>query len=323
MRGLTIGIAALVLVACSAAPTPAPSASTLGQLTAPPTLEATSSPAASVEASASPAPSTAPTASTGIGELDILPPGAAVEVTVKELNLRKNPSTTAKRVAILNRGDVLVVSPIDNESIGFGPVSANGYTWYPVFVTGYKGGTLPSLPMRPFAAATPATWGWVAAYSGQKPYVTALPPRCPDLVDLENVEAMLPAERLACFNQPIVLSGDYGCPTCGAEGGGVYKPAWLATPFSLDFMTRDPAHGLGPTTLRFPPDGPDRPPVGSIVNVTVHVDDPRASKCTMAEPAAGGAIAPIDKRTAVLFCRERLVVERIEVLGPDPSFPSA
>jgi hypothetical protein len=43
----------------------------------------------------------------------------------------------------------------------------------------------------------------------------------------------------------------------------------------------------------------------------------------MAEPAAGGAIAPIDKRTAVLFCRERLVVERIEVLGPDPSFPSA
>jgi hypothetical protein len=35
----------------------------------------------------------------------------------------------------------------------------------------------------------------------------------------------------------------------------------------------------------------------------------------------GEELVAIDARTAVLYCRERLVVDSYEVLGIDPSFP--
>jgi hypothetical protein len=133
---------------------------------------------------------------------------------------------------------------------------------------------------------------------------------------------MLPAERLACFGAPISLSGTYGCPGCDGGAAGTYKPAWLAYPLSFDLLSVNPAVQAGPLTVRFPPDGPPQPSVGSRVNVTVHVDDPRSTSCTMAEVADSGAPVAIDKRTAVFLCRERLVIDLIQVLGPDPSFPT-
>ena len=42
----------------------------------------------------------------------------------------------------------------------------------------------------------------------------------------------------------------------------------------------------------------------------------------MTEPdETGAATLPVDPRTAVLQCREQLVVESYKVLGADPSFP--
>ena len=55
--------------------------------------------------------------------------------------------------------------------------------------------------------------------------------------------------------------------------------------------------------------------------VVVHVDDARSTKCTMID-GAGADATTIDKRTAVLWCRERLVVESVQTMGPDPSFPA-
>ena len=324
MRTLIAAVLAVVLGACSSPPAASPTGA--GLLTAPPSSEASLGPSPTVPAaSPSTAPSVAPSATPAIGALDVYPPGAAVEVTVKELNLRRNPTTSAKRVALLNRGQVLVISPNDNISFGFGPVSRNGFTWYPVMVTPFKNGTLPALPTSPLATTGDATGppdsGWVAANDGETPYLAPLAPRCPAVVDLENVQGMLAAERIACFGEKITLVGTYGCPGCGGTYVGTYKPLWLASPQEFDFLSVNPADRIGPLALRFPPDGPSRPAAGTRVNVVAHVDDARSTKCTMID-GVGATATTVDKRTAVLYCRERLVVEQVQTLGPDPSFPA-
>ena len=320
VRLITGVLAVVVLGACSSPPVASPTAAGLG--TAPPSSEAT------FEASPSPSPTLAPTVgpspTPAIGTLDIYLPGAAVEVTVKELNLRTKPSTSAKRVAVLNRGNVLVISPNDSISFGYGPVSKNGYSWYPVAVTEYRNGTLPPLPVSPLAPVNrtgPPLSGWVAANDGETPFLSPLAPRCPASVDLQNVEGMLAAERLACFGEPITLTGTYGCPGCGGAIVGTYKPVWLATPVEFDFLSVNPADRIGPLAVRFAPDSPAPPAAGTRVTVVVHVDDARSMKCTMVD-GEGASATTVDKRTAVLYCRERLVVEQLQAMGPDPSFPS-
>jgi len=318
MRRLIIGSLVVLFAACTSPTAPTTPASPAPSSSPPSTLG--SSP--SVASSAAPSPSTAPSPTPAIGTLDVFPPGAAVQVAVKELNLRTKASTSAKRVQILARGAVLLISPLDNVSFGYGPVKKNGYTWYPVIVTKYKNGTLPALPTEPYeVSAGEPTWGWVATDDGERQYVTALPPRCPTTVDLPSVQGMLPAERLACFGEPIVLEGTFGCGGCGGASAGTSKPSWIASPLSFGFLSVHPAERLGPLALRFPPAGPVAPEDGTIIRVTVHVDDSRATKCVMAEPDDSGALRAVDARTAVLQCREQLVVESFVVLGTDPSFP--
>ena len=321
MRRLTAGFAALALAGCStAAPTGTPAP--LGTPAIIETVAPTESPFSSVAPSPSVLPTTSPEPSHGVGTLDALPPGAAVEVAVSELNLRTRPSTSAKRVKLLKRGDVVVVSPTDNFSFGYGPVRKNGYTWYPVVVTPYKDGTLPALPTEPVnLGGVEPTWGWVAADNGTRPYLTTIAPRCPTTVDLVTVQGMLPAERLACFGEPIVLQGTYGCGGCGGAIAGSFKPSWIASPLSFGFLSVNAAERLGPIAIRFPPSGPSEPAAGSVIRVTLHVDDSRATRCTMAELDDSGAKVPVDARTAVLRCREELVVDSFAVLGTDPSFP--
>ena len=320
MRRLIIGSLVLLIAACSG-PTPSIIESA-GLPGSSPSPVATLGPSASAVPSSAPSPSTAPSATPAIGTLDVFPPGAAVQVAVAELNLRTKASTSAKRVQILKRGAVLLISPLDNVSFGYGPVKKNGYTWYPVIVTRYKNGALPALPTEPYdASGGEPTWGWVAADDGEHQYLSALAPRCATTVDLPSVQGMLPAERLACFGEPFVLEGTYGCGGCGGANAGTFKPSWIASPLSFGFLSVHPAERLGPLALRFPPAGPAAPAAGKIIRVTVHVDDSRATKCVMAEPDDSGAMRAVDARTAVLQCREQLVVDSFEVLGTDPSFP--
>jgi hypothetical protein len=320
MRRLFAASLVLLVAACSS-PT-APSTQGTGSLAPSLPPGETLGPSPSVAPSVAPSPTAAPSPTTGIGTLDVFPPGAAVQVAVKELNLRTKPSTSAKRVQILNRGDVLAISPLDNVSFGFGPVKKNGYTWYPVIVTPYKNGALPALPTEPVAlGGAEPTWGWVAGDDGTHTYLTLVQARCPSTVDLASVQGMLPAERLACFGEPFILEGTYGCGGCGGAVAGTYKPEWIASPLSFGFLSVNAAERLGPLALRFPPKGPAEPAAGTIIRVTVHVDDSRATKCTMSELSDSGAPLPVDARTAVFQCREQLVVESFQVLGTDPSFP--
>jgi hypothetical protein len=224
-------------------------------------------------------------------------------------------------VEILKRGQVLIVSPYDGIWLGVGPVRKNGYTWYPVMKLQVAVlGDLPALPTRPVLIGTEVEVGWVAAFSGDSTYVRSLAPRCPTTVDLANVEGMLAAERLACFGGPIVLEGTFGCDGCGGAFPGSFEPPWLASPQAYDFLSVNPPVLYGPIALRFRPDGPARPAAGAIIRVTVHVNDPASQSCRMSGLDSNGALVPISDASAVLFCREQLVVDSYEVLGMDPGF---
>ena len=324
IRQLGVATLAMLLTACSSpaassAPTgPAATgaAPTFGAPTPISSLPAESLVPASEAPSEAPSPSSPPTA------FQVIPPGSAITVSVKELNLRREPSTSAKRVATLHRHDLLVVSPADFVSAGFGPVVAQGYTWYPVIqIDGVDGdGQLDPLPTNPVAIGAELVSGWIATDDGTDRYVEAVAPRCPTTVDLLNVSGMLPAERLGCFGEPIVLEGTFGCGGCGGADPGRYRPAWLASPLNFDFLSIDVTQQFGPLGLRFPPDGSAKPQAGSIIRVTAHVDDHRSTRCTMQVGGAGADLVPVDAATAVLFCREQLVVDSYEVLGTDPNF---
>ncbi len=327
MRKLIVAMLAIALVACSG-PTIS-STATFDPASTPP-VSPGASPGQSPDVLPSSSPQTspgatapaAPTATPDRPVVQVFPPGAAVEVTVRELNLRRKPSTGSKRVETLARGTVLIVMPADNISLGWGPVNADGYTWYPVVLANVANPDLKldPLPATPLVYGGEPTSGWVASHRGSELYLSPLPPRCPTTVDLANVTGMLPAERLACFHEPFVLEGTFGCPSCGAIALGTYKPPWLATPVELDFLSVNAAEGIGPLALRFPPNGPTRPEAGSIIRVTVHVDDPRSTRCAITESDGAGGTVEVDERTAVLFCRERLVVDSFDVIGTDPSF---
>ena len=258
---------------------------------------------------------------TGPWKVDALLPGSAVQVAVAELNLREGPCTSSKRIEKLKRGEVLIVLPADVVQSGFGPSRANGFPWYPVVKVQNAGtdGKLPALPTNPLNIGTEAVFGWIAANDGAaKPYVTPLAARCPTTVDLANVNGMLPAERLACFDGPIVVEGTYGCGGCGGSAGVIAKPQWLAWPLEFDFLSVDWVGQRGPISLHFKPSGPGRPPEGSIIRATVHVDDPASVKCSLQSADDPPFVVP--ERVAVAYCRERVVVESFEILGTDPNY---
>jgi hypothetical protein len=258
--------------------------------------------------------------------LDVIPPGAAIQVAVAELNLRVEPKKSAAKVETLKKGDVLITLPYDGMFWGMGPRQANGFAWYPVVKLQVAGpdGKLPALPTRPILLGTEVVGGWVATNDGSDPYVRQLEPRCPLTVDLSNVEAMLAAERLACFEGSIVIEGTFGCGGCGGTSTLVGKPGWLADSFEYTFLSANPAEQVGPIAIHFPPGGVAAPAEGSIIRATVHVDDPSSSKCTMSDAALrrDDPARVLPAASVKLYCRERLVVESYESLGMDPRFPS-
>ena len=317
-------LAAFVIVALAGCGSPAASPSGSGVASSGAPMTGASAPSASLPVaselpSIAPSPTAIPTETPGPGTLDLLPPGSAVQVLVDELNLREKPSTGAKRIEKLKKGQILIVSPYDGVWFGAGPVGKT-YTWYPVIKLQVEGpdGGLPPLPTRPVLIGTEVVTGWIAANDKSTSYVSLLPPRCPTTIDLPNVQAMLAAERLACFNEPIVLEGTFGCPNCGAELTGDFQPIWLNYPESLSFLSVDPPGQVGPLILRFPPKIKDDPANGAIIRVTVHVDDPAAAGCSIRVENND----PVPAETAVMYCREQLVVESFETLGMDPDFDS-
>ena len=245
---------------------------------------------------------------------DMLPPGAAARVAVEVLRIRESPATDARVLDQLSAGQLVLVGAA---GIPDGPISGGGFAWYPV----QRLGDLTELPALPGELPADGVIGWAAAGDAEVAYLELVAERCPARpASLATVAAMLPWERLACFgNESLTLDGVMGCPGCGGAAAGTFEPAWLASPMSGVPISVDPAVRIGPLTALLKPDGPALPANGSIVHLTAHFDDPAASGCVV---APGDPPAPIDSRTAILYCRERLVVDTIEVTGTDPDFPT-
>jgi hypothetical protein len=334
-----VGAIALVglLAGCTGQPT-SPSNSTDGTQTASQSIGPTASPMAT-NATAAP-PTAAPEASatpvtpdetplSGGGGWAKNPPqpvllNRAVRVVVAELNMRERPTTSAKRVWTMSRDLVLGVNY-------YPPVRADGYTWYFGTTLRSEEGHLPPLPENPHAVIDPIG-GWFAAGKGSIEYVEPIPPRCPAVVelpnlgvsevDLRNLGVMLAQERLSCFEDfPIEFEGTYGCPGCTPELFGDFRPRWLADPNIVNFVG-DP-NGFG-ILLRFPREGTGPPTDGSIIRVRGHFDDPAASSCELAfvEPWGDMVPAPAPSSFAEHWCRQMFVVDRYDVIGTDPAFPS-
>ena len=315
--GLTARAAALitavvmVVVACGPTASSGPTGAASGPAASGPP---------SAEASGSPGPSAAVTPHPSVAAAPILAiqPNIAVRVTVATLNVRSAPSTTATKAGSLAKGDVVAL-------LGYGAVHAGGYTWFQAARIKGLHGPLPALPTYPLEGGS---WtdltGWIAVSKGSTPYVASLPARCPaGTPDLATLSAMLLGEQLACFGTTsLTFDGTIGCGGCGGAYPGIFEPAWLAAPLA-ELISVRPEARIGPLQLFFPPDV-SHPTAGTILRVHAHLGDPRSSTCSIA-PVIGDAIdappVPLSAADAATYCRQHLVVDSVEVLGVDPSFP--
>lgn len=291
----------------SGSPTLGPSNSAAASASVPPS--ATGAASASAGQSGQPAPS-GPAPSPVVEAPDgLIPPGSAVRVLADGLRLRDGPSTDAALVQNLPVNQLLVVG-YASQVPSFGPIAADGFTWYPVL----RLGDLTELPeLTSGLLESESASGWVAGGDASAPYVELVAPRCPPRpVNLATLEAMLPWEQLTCFgNETITIEGTFGCADCapGRPSGGTFEPAWLASPDTSNFLSVDPEVRIGPLVVRVPPSVSGAPDDGARVRVTGHFDDAAASTCTI---ALGEPPTPIDAASAALYCREQFVADSIE-----------
>ena len=159
----------------------------------------------------------------------------------------------------------------------------------------------------------------VAMGEASGPYIDILPPRaCSDRVDARTVAWMLITERASCFGgSSLQLEGSVRCAYRG--GGQRYVRAVLAgdrppRPIPVAFGPQ-PADTLLPARrCRRPRSRAD------CQRVVGHFDDPRASTCTVQQEDENGKVTAFTTDMALLLCRQRFVVDEIELLEPDPSY---
>ena len=146
-------------------------------------------------------------------------------------------------------------------------------------------------------------------------------PRCPDMVDIQNVGAMTGGERLACFGDAsIELEGTIGCHGCTIHIFGEYKPSWLSNPNAVDDLLLDvPMDGTS-LMLRFPPTVAGESRVGRSSGCGATSMTPARLDVRWPWPIRGRmrSLPPGLRRGCRLLCRQEFVVERYDLLGTDP-----
>jgi hypothetical protein len=221
---------------------------------------------------------------------------------VDNLRIRSTPSLSGTIVIALDKWSRLDVS---SNPTSLGPVTADGYDWYPVLYQAYTG----------------ETSGWAAAGDPATPFLATLKPRCDEPPDVILTEY----EQLACLGTgSVTIEGTYGCGECGGFAAGTFEPGWLANPVDGSYTLRPKPGtiGIGQLDMHKAPDaGIELPAEGAILRVTGHFDDDAASTCFIA-PLEGEVPTPADERAALMYCRERFVIDSFVQIGTDPNFPN-
>jgi hypothetical protein len=220
---------------------------------------------------------------------------------VDNLRIRDTPSLSGKILIALDKWSRVDVG---SNPTSLGPVTADGYDWYPVL----------------YQASTGETSGWAAAGDPKTPFLATLKPRCGGPGTLILTEY----EQLACHGSgSVTIEGTYGCGGCGGFAAGTFEPAWLANPVDGSYTLRaKPGQGIGQIDMHKAPDaGIELPAEGAILRVTGHFADDAASTCFIA-PLQGEVPVPADERATLLYCRERFVIDSFEQIGTDPDFPN-
>lgn len=183
-----------------------------------------------------------------------------------------------------------------------GPVAASGYVWYLV---------------QPFETLRRDVqqMGWVAAGSRDgEAWIAPAEPECPQSADLASILEINPIARFACLRSTTVsVRGAFR--GFSAIVPGLIAPSWI---FVAGYWLEPEGSELSPTQLGLwmhYPDSPPSPaldfPVGTIIRVEGHFDDPAARECVaLAPPSQGPPPTPsaLDHAMAVMRCRSEFVV---------------
>lgn len=288
-----------MLAACAtpaAAPTTQPS----------PENPTTTSPTATVPeptGSSSTTPSSSP--SDGAAQKVEFGYGARLEIGATA-NVREAPSTSAEVLGEAQEGSSVQITyaSVGEASAGpiFGPVAADGYTWYPVALE-------EPLPVN--------TTPWLAIEAAA---ATLAQPDCPDdePSTLADVAVLAPQERVACFgDDEIELTGMMPLSGLGGMAFGTWEPMWLAYPVNDGHPLHDidqPRLDMG---VRFSPGiEPPELPSGATdprqeVRLVGHFDDPASATCVVQAPTA---TEPEPMTDVELYCRTQFVVTEIELV---------
>jgi hypothetical protein len=230
-----------------------------------------------------------------------LPQDSLAVVSVRNLRLRSQPFVAAASIKYEP-----FLQPADRLFIVDGPVIGHNYEWYQV-AAWRPGSRTPSWPV-----------GWVAraGHDGEE-WIRPQPAACPGApVDIVALEALAPAERLACFGHETLtvraVIGETGPAACAATRTGCLGgPRWLA---EASVSASDSASGQGtnPLTVAVAP-GTDAA-AGSdpqVAQLRGAFDDPASADC-VPDLAAPSAVA-MSTSEARFICRTRFVASRIDL----------
>ena len=232
-----------------------------------------------------------------------LPRDSVADVVSGRLRIRSEPRVaddSIKYEPLLGVGARLMV--LD------GPVFASDYDWYQVAAWD------PAHPDTAFPS------GWVSRgdHDGT-PWISAAPNVCPtDTITINDVVALAPAERVACFGDREIrlhayIGGTDETYECTADPGcTVDGPGWLTELGGLssevDARSKDALRG--PLLAIEPGSEASKQglPAGSVVDLIGSFDDPAAEQC---HALAGAASAATTDAAARLACRSRFAVTQV------------
>ena len=289
---ITAAILGLLATACGQGGDVAPPATTPAAAGASATAAASPGSTGAPVTPASPGPGAATTPPAAGG----LPLDSIVVATV-ELNLREEPGTGATRLGTIAAGSQSFLIE--------GPRQADGYNWYLVSGIGLPPASGCIAPFLTEPYNCPMWFGWVASASPEgDAWLTVDDAECP-------AEAPYEAEEYNIGKPPLVLLHCYGDDTLrlrawlpeqqARDCPGQDAVPWLACPQVELGWGEDYPSGL--YAVIDPASGLTLPPPNQWVEITAHMDHPRANECRpFPEQPAG---------QAVVFCRSNLVLDSI------------